>query len=125
MRVMLDANVLVSGIFWAGTPSRVLDLWARDRLSVLASSDILKEYSAVLDRLGRKSGAEHLSAAWTRFVFQHACLIDVRTDVQACRDPADDKYLACAVDGAAEYLVSGDIRVSLDGEMLCDWGASH
>jgi predicted nucleic acid-binding protein len=25
-----------------------------------------------------------------------------------CRDPNDDKFLACAIDGQAQYLVSAD-----------------
>ena len=41
MRIVLDANVLASGVFWAGNPFRVLDLWARDRIQVIASEPIL------------------------------------------------------------------------------------
>ena len=35
-------------------------------------------------------------------------VIDVHSPVRCCRDPHDDKYLACAADGDADYIVSGD-----------------
>ena len=34
--------------------------------------------------------------------------VAVSTVVKECRDPDDDKFLACALDGAAYYVVSGD-----------------
>jgi predicted nucleic acid-binding protein len=38
MRIVLDANVLVSGVFWDGTPAHILELWAADRFDVVVSS---------------------------------------------------------------------------------------
>ena len=108
MRIALDANVLASGVFWAGYPFRVLELWARDRIEVLVSEPILQEYADLLQELGRKEGKEHLGDSWVSFVFHHAILIDVRSHVTASRDPDDNKYLECAVDGSADYVVSGD-----------------
>lgn len=34
--------------------------------------------------------------------------VDVATTVAVCRDPKDDKFLALALDGKADYLISGD-----------------
>ena len=108
MRIVLDANVLASGVFWAGHPFHVLNLWAHDGVQVLASEPILQEYAEVLRELGMDQEKTHLAETWVAFVFQHASLIDVRTQVDACRDPDDNKYLACAVDGGAAFIVSGD-----------------
>jgi putative PIN family toxin of toxin-antitoxin system len=55
-----------------------------------------------------EEGKQHLAQGWINFVFQHAVLIDVKSRVHASRDPDDDKYLACAIDGGAECIVSGD-----------------
>jgi putative PIN family toxin of toxin-antitoxin system len=108
MRIVLDANVLASGVFWAGYPFRVLELWAHDRIQVLVSEAILHEYADLLHELGRKEGKEHLGDSWVSFVFHHATLIDVRSHIAASRDPDDNKYLECAVDGSADFVVSGD-----------------
>jgi len=108
MRVVLDANVVVSGIFWAGPPFRVLRLWANDRIQALASAGILQEYAETLRTLGERQKKADLASLWAAFIFNHATLIDVHSRVDACRDPDDNKYLDCAIDGGAEYLVSGD-----------------
>jgi putative PIN family toxin of toxin-antitoxin system len=101
MRIVIDANVLVSGIFWGGYPLRVLDLWVREQVHVLVTEPIMLEYGRVLAELGRKEARSSLARRRTVFVAQHAMRITEVTIVSACRDPHDDKYLACAVDGFA------------------------
>ena len=118
MRIVLDANVLISGVFWSGYPFRVLDLWAKDKLTVLVSESILREYSDTLGEIGARQGETHLAESWIKFVFNYSTLIDVESRVDVCRDPDDNKYLACAIDGTAEVVVSGD-------RDLLDLGAFH
>lgn len=108
MRVVLDANVLISGVFWTGAPFRVLEAWVQDEIQVLASPAILREYSEVLRELGGKKKNLRLADAWIIHVFNQAILIDVRSSFRSCRDPDDDMYLACAIDGGADAIVSGD-----------------
>ena len=38
----------------------------------------------------------------------HAELVPIVERIQACRDPADDKFLELAVNGRADVIVSGD-----------------
>lgn len=40
MKVVLDTNVLISGIFWQGAPYQVLQLWAEQKFSVVATQSI-------------------------------------------------------------------------------------
>ena len=47
MRVVLDTNVLMSGIFFGGVPGRILGAWAEGRLELVLSPDILAEYRRV------------------------------------------------------------------------------
>jgi len=108
MRIVIDANVLVSGIFWGGYPHRVLELWAHDRVEVVVSQGILAEYERVICQLGHKEKLSHLAQQWLMFIGQYGVVATVRTPVKICRDPEDDKYLSCAVDGDADVIVSGD-----------------
>lgn len=108
MRIVIDANVLVSGAFWGGLPFRVISLWAQDRVAVLVSEPILAEYARVLEEIGRKVKRPELARQWSEFAGHYATLIDVHSPVRHCRDPQDDKYLACAADGDADFIVSGD-----------------
>ena len=47
VRVILDTNVLVSGIFFGGGPGRIVDAWTDHRLSLILTPDILEEYARV------------------------------------------------------------------------------
>ena len=44
MRVVLDTNVLISALFFAGLPGRILGAWIDERFELLASVEILREY---------------------------------------------------------------------------------
>jgi hypothetical protein len=113
MRVVLDANVLVSSILSAaGTPARILDAWRDEHFQLLISDAILDEVGRVLRY--PKIVKRHL---WTEtetdhFVHTLASLaiktpgslaLNVITD-----DPSDNRYLECAVEGSADFIVSGD-----------------
>jgi len=108
VRIVLDANVLVSGIFWAGVPSHLLQRWLAGRLEIIASVEIVAEYERVLYEVASPRGRTDLARRWVGLIAEHVTLIDVRPRVKLCRDPDDDKYLDCAVQGGAAYLVSGD-----------------
>ncbi len=32
MKVVLDTNVFISGVFWKGPPHAILELWAKDKI---------------------------------------------------------------------------------------------
>jgi len=39
---------------------------------------------------------------------KEATLVEVTQRVKECRDPKDDKFLELAVNGSADFIVSGD-----------------
>ena len=47
MRVIVDTNVFISGIFWPGPPSRIMDLWADGKLQIVLSTEIFEEYKGI------------------------------------------------------------------------------
>jgi hypothetical protein len=59
MRVVLDTNVLVSGIFFSGPPSRILKAWRSGRLTLVYSPPIFEEYERVLASL-----ADEFPSGW-------------------------------------------------------------
>ena len=107
MQVVLDTNVLVSGVFWRGPASRILELWAKDKIEVVVSPEILTEYQRLLRELERGKPAG-LADAWIVFIAQHATVIHPAGHPKLCRDPDDDKFLHCALSAGARALVSGD-----------------
>ena len=108
MRVVLDTNVLVSGIFFAGPPAAILAAWAGRRFELVASIEVLAEYRRVGARLGSRYplvDAEPLLDLVTR----ESRIVDpIPVPTSACDDPDDIMFLACAIAGHAHIVVTGD-----------------
>ena len=47
MKVILDTNVFVSGIFFSGHPYRILEAWRDEKIQLAVSLEILEEYRRV------------------------------------------------------------------------------
>lgn len=105
MKIVLDTNVLISGIFWKGLPYKILDMWAHDHVHVFASRKILEEYSEVLNRIDQ---SRTLAKKWQLFIVENITLVEVKEAIQLSRDPHDDKFINCALAANASYIVSGD-----------------
>lgn len=105
MKIVLDTNVFISGIFWSGSPHQVLMLWAKNKIDLLVTKKILNEYLRVLHKIDYKG---HLAQKWGAFVLENSVILEDKELVQICRDPEDNKFLNCAITGGANYLVSGD-----------------
>ena len=54
MKVVLDTNVLVSGIFFSGPPAAMLKAWSRSKIRMMVSPEILDEYRRVSEELSGK-----------------------------------------------------------------------
>jgi uncharacterized protein len=108
MKIVLDTNVLISGIFFSGPPSQILAAWQKRKIQFVASADILDEYIRVVDDLSdhfpdlEASGILEVIAANIELVMPE------KIDKQICDDPEDDKFFACALAGKAKIIVSGD-----------------
>jgi uncharacterized protein len=113
IRAVLDANVVVSSLINPqGTPAQILDAWRAEHFQVVLSAAILDEIGRVL-RYPRVAVYHHWSEERLRQWledFAHLALMTPGTLSLAIiqEDSADNRYLECAVEGAAAYLVSGD-----------------
>ena len=109
MRVVLDTNVIVSGLNFPGNERLVLELALRGRFELCLSPFILEEVAGVL---GRKfDWAEERSAQALRALRDAATVIDPRRLPEAIEGGhADNRILECAVEAAADYVVTGDRR---------------
>jgi len=107
VRIVLDTNVLISGIFWSGTPFKILEYWISDKYQVLTTQPILEEYSNILNRVS-KGKKDSLVNAWMLFIVENGIVVNVRKKFKLSADPDDDKFIDCAVSGSADFIVSGD-----------------
>lgn len=107
-RVVLDTNVTISATFWRGHPRRVLDLARQRRVTLLWSAPIEAEFVRVLSYPKFGLSATELRPIVNR-IRRFAELVQPTSKVEAVhRDPTDNMFLECALDGAADHVISGD-----------------
>lgn len=108
MRVVLDTNVLVSGIFFTGPPYEILRAWREGRLRLLVTLEIIREYEAVLERLQTQYPGVDATDALALIIAHSEVIKAPALPRLISADPDDDKFLACAVAGRARFIISGD-----------------
>jgi putative PIN family toxin of toxin-antitoxin system len=108
VRAVLDTNVLISAVFFAGAPYEILKAWSDDRFELVLSEEIIEEYQRVGDDLGRRFPGVALWPILELTVARARICLSPRLPEGVCDDPADDKFLACALAGGARVIVSGD-----------------
>jgi putative PIN family toxin of toxin-antitoxin system len=113
VRLVLDTNIVVSGLLWeSGPPARLIEAANAQRLELYTSTALLEELRRILSR--RKFspfvGASPLSV--DELVLGYAAIATVIVPAAITpvitRDPDDDHVLACALAANADLIVSGD-----------------
>jgi putative PIN family toxin of toxin-antitoxin system len=110
VKVVVDTNVLVSGIFFGGVPGRVVDAWVAGQLELVLSPEILDEYRRVGRELATKYPERAVALAPVlALITINATLVDAAPLAEPVSvDPADDMFLAAALSSGARLIVSGD-----------------
>ncbi len=108
MRVILDTNVFVSGVFFGGPPYHILRAWRDGKLQLVISEEIIAEYRRVGSILAKQFPGVDLNPI-LEIVTVVADLVQAPAlPTQVCDDPDDDKFLACALAGKTRMIISGD-----------------
>jgi putative PIN family toxin of toxin-antitoxin system len=106
MRIVLDTNLLISGIFWGGTPHEILKLWFENKFEVWATEDIISEYFRIIEKIAK--GNTQVIREWKLLLAETLKICKTDLKLTICRDPKDNMFLECAASISAKYLVSGD-----------------
>jgi hypothetical protein len=116
IRVVLDTNVFVSALIRRhGKPDQIYRL-AGDKFQLVTREFILSELAETLtrERIRTKYQQETMLERRAGFIATiriMADLVSPHTKLTVVSDTQDNPVLACAVDGLAEYLVTGDRRL--------------
>lgn len=112
MRLVLDTNVVVSGLLWNGAPAQLIDAAQAGDIELFSSRVLLAELTRILRRakFGKAIVASGMSL--DELVLGYAELTTLVTPAEipptVARDPDDDHVLACALAAQAMLIVSGD-----------------
>lgn len=108
MRIVLDTNVFVSGVFFTGPPAQILEAWSHGQVSLVTSAAILDEYYRVGRVLAARYPRVDLEPALILLAI-HAEIVSAPDLTESvCEDPDDDKFLACARAAGVPLIISGD-----------------
>jgi putative PIN family toxin of toxin-antitoxin system len=120
-RVVLDTNVLVSGLVAkGGAPRQILDAWLEGQYTLVTSLYLVEELAHVLSypRIAKRLhlGEEELVAIMAALLSKAELTPGHLHLPGVTRDPKDDAVVACAKEGEADYIVSGDQDLLVLGE---------
>jgi putative PIN family toxin of toxin-antitoxin system len=108
LKIVLDTNVFVSGVFFSGPPFQILQAWRDGTIQLAVSSDILNEYTRVGEILAEDHPNIDLKPMLD-YVIRNAEMYAATPLPEAvCDDPGDDKFIACALASKSTVIISGD-----------------
>lgn len=111
-RVVLDTNVLISALLFNGKTSGLVDLWKQSEVVPLVSSETLREIIRVLAYPRFELEEAEIKSILNEEILPFVETVNISHPVTGvCQDRADDMFLACAVNGNAEAIISGDIHL--------------
>src|SRR4030042_4183576 len=110
-KVVLDTNIFVSGFGWNGKPEEVLKLIKDRQIINYSSTEIFEEIRRVVS-FPKLKFPESLQIKILEFVLFYSEFVEPQKRVFVItEDPDDNKFLECATEARAEYIISGDIHL--------------
>lgn len=106
-RVVLDTNVVVSGLGWPGPPAAILDAVSDGRLVLVTSAPLLAELRRVL-AYPKLAKVIRDAAQFAELIASSSDVVTPAQTLAVVDDESDNRVVEAAVEGAADYIVSGD-----------------
>lgn len=108
-RIVVDTNVVVSGLLFDGKPGKLVKFWKKGRVVPLCSKEIVEEYLRVLAYPKFQLSESEIDFLLSHEIMPYFEALTVKPSKPfVTTDPSDDKFIWCAIEGRAEVIVSGD-----------------
>ena len=109
IKVVLDTNVYISGVLFGGKSETIRSLVKEGRIIILVSEEILAELAGVLKR--KFNWLDWQISELIEDIRAFATLVTPAFHLSIIKkDDQDNRFLECAIEGKAKYIVSGDKR---------------
>lgn len=137
IKVVLDTNVVISGTFWTGKSFKILEMATGGDITMVISKPIIEEYDREIhsDEIVEKTDLnDKARRRAVHRIIQSSVVVEPSRHFEIVEDdPDDDKFIDCAVEGKADYIVSQDkhlfvleeikgIQILKPGEFLDEFG---
>ena len=108
VKVVIDTNVFISGVFFSGPPYEILTAWRDGKIQIVISPEILLEYERVADELAKDYPGIVISPILDLLAVKADVINAPRLAEPVCEDSDDDKFVACVLASRATCIVGGD-----------------
>ena len=112
MKVVLDTNVIISGLLWKGNVNEIFKLYLDNKISICSNQSILEEVNKVLQypRIKKVLDKYEQNPADIFNKFKKITRIYPEITIKNIikEDPSDDKFIACAISSKSKIIISGD-----------------
>lgn len=111
VKIVLDTNVFISGFLSPQNPPGRIILYLTEPglLKLIISDEIFDEYKNVMKR--KKFNMERAKINYAlRLIQEIAITVNPKKKLTIVQDVADNKFFECALEGKAEYIITGDIK---------------
>lgn len=108
MKAVFDTNVLIAAFLTEGLCSGLLIRARKQAFHLVLCDDIIREFKCILKKKFKLTSTDisEISAIVSEAAAE--ILHELGPILNICRDPNDDMIIACAIDAAADYIVTGD-----------------
>jgi putative PIN family toxin of toxin-antitoxin system len=118
LKVVLDTNIWIRALLGGRVTLPVLEAWRAGRFQVLISEPLLAELEEVCQRPRLKKHITREDAQDLLDLLRWSAIqVEPTTIPPQCRDPKDHPFLATAIDGGADALISGDSDLRGDDQL--------
>jgi putative PIN family toxin of toxin-antitoxin system len=108
-RVVIDTNTYISAtIFDNSTPRRVINHVKQNGIILISNETIHELYSVLFREKFDKYLSKVERAMFIRSVLDEVETVKITSHIADCTDPKDNKFLELALDGKANYIITGD-----------------
>jgi len=108
MKVVLDTNVFVSGIFWKGDSNMTLAAWKEMKFTLVISAELISEITKVLNDFKIKLPKNMIEEA-VGLIIRNSILVEPKEKINVVKDDTkDNMFIEAAVSGDVSYIVSQD-----------------
>lgn len=106
--VVIDTNVWISGLFWHGTPTAVVDQIEAEEITPCFSFETLTEWEEKVLHIAKAFHRIPVYVTYRQLITRRGVLVQPDEHVIVCRDPKDNQFLDVVVASNARFLVTGD-----------------
>lgn len=109
MRIVLDTNVFISGIYWRGNFCyQILEAWRFRKFTLISSLPIIEELIKTMGAFKISTDSEIIND-WKEMILENAVIVkpDEKLDLVKTH-PDDNKFFEAAVAGDVQFIISQD-----------------